>query len=199
MATLQEIQDFLDIEIGDKRLRPGKKYKNKNKYYYYEDQYYIVMLTQGKWMIAEDCKKTRRLLRLNCWCVHTTDLYAQTRFKNTSKKWHQLFLNYEDTLTADHLNRKRHDNRFDNLRVVSRKENCKNLTKSSNNTSGKQGVNRFIRKRDGSPYWRGRIHNNGGKEVAKHFSINKFGEQEAKRLAIEWRKQKEEEYGYIGD
>ena len=41
MATLQEIQDFLDIEIGDKRLRPGKKYKNKNKYYYYEDQYYI--------------------------------------------------------------------------------------------------------------------------------------------------------------
>ena len=76
MATLQEIQDFLDIEIGDKRLKDGKKYKHKNRYYYYEQSYYIVELTKGKWMIAEDCRTTRKLLRKHCWYYNQG--YAKT-------------------------------------------------------------------------------------------------------------------------
>ena len=34
MTSLNEIENFLNIEIGDKRIRAGKKYENKNKYYY---------------------------------------------------------------------------------------------------------------------------------------------------------------------
>ncbi len=32
MATLNEIENFLNIETADKRLRPGKKYADKQKY-----------------------------------------------------------------------------------------------------------------------------------------------------------------------
>ena len=193
MATLQEIQDFLDIEIGDKRLRPGKKYKNKNKYYYYEDQYYIVMLTKGKWMIAEDCKKTRRLLRVFCW--HHNDGYV--RNSPGKRFWHQQFLNYENQLVCDHINNSKFDNRFDNLRIVTQEANMRNKLKYSNNTSGKQGICRDKTK-NGYQYWRARIFDNN-KEMSKRFSIDKYGEEEAKQLAIEWRTQKEQEFGYIGD
>jgi len=85
MATLNEIQAFLNIEIGDKRLKDGKKYKDKNQYYYYEQAYYIVKLTKDKWMIAEDCKKTRILLRNYCWCTGIDD-YAMTRVNRSSTK-----------------------------------------------------------------------------------------------------------------
>ena len=40
----------------------------------------------------------------------------------------------------DHINHNREDNRFSNLRVVSQKENNKNLTMRKSNTSGVMGV-----------------------------------------------------------
>ena len=39
MATLNEIEHLLNIEVADRRLRPGKKRENKNRYYYYENMY----------------------------------------------------------------------------------------------------------------------------------------------------------------
>ena len=53
----------MNIENIDKPLRNGKKKANKNRYYYYKDQYYIIELTKGQWMISEDSTKTRELLR----------------------------------------------------------------------------------------------------------------------------------------
>ena len=76
MASLNQIEAFLNIEIGDKKLRDGKKRKNKNQYYYYEQSYYIVKLTKDKWVILEDCKKTRVLLKKHCFCVDQG--YAKT-------------------------------------------------------------------------------------------------------------------------
>ena len=67
MTTLNNIESFLNLEIGDKIIKDGKKYKNKNQYYYYEQAYYIIKLTKDNWMIAEDCQKTRKLLRKYCW------------------------------------------------------------------------------------------------------------------------------------
>ena len=63
MTSLERIQNFLNIEIDNRRLRNGKKKHNKNCYYYYKDLYYIVKLTKDHWMIAEDNNKTRQLLR----------------------------------------------------------------------------------------------------------------------------------------
>lgn len=35
MASLLEIQNHLNIEIGDKKLSPGRKREDKNRYYRY--------------------------------------------------------------------------------------------------------------------------------------------------------------------
>jgi len=199
MTTLNNIEAFLNLEIGDKRLKDGKKNKNKNQYYYYEQAYYIIKLTKDKWMIAEDCNKTRKLLKKYCWSTHN-DGYAQTHVDQSSMKlWHQLFFKYEDGLVADHINNKKFDNRIDNIRIVSVRENNRNTTISCNNTSGKQGVYYYTDKRNGNHYWKVAITDNNNKRIYKCFSIKKFGENEAKRRAIECRKQLEIQFGYIGD
>ncbi len=43
---------------------------------------------------------------------------------------------------ADHINRNRSDNRWDNLRAVSRNENMRNKSEYKNNTTGCTGVNK---------------------------------------------------------
>jgi hypothetical protein len=196
MTTLQEIENLLDIEIGDTRLRNGKKIRDKNKYYYYADQYYIVMLTHGKWMIVEDCKQTRRLLRLHCW--YKGYQYPQCSFEKRTKFWHQKFLTYEKGWVCDHINRHRYDNRSDNLRTVTVTKNNRNKTKDKRNTSNKQGLRIRVSK-NGNHHYQSRINDNNGNRICKSFSSNVFGHDEAKRLATEWRKQKEEELGYMGD
>ena len=197
MASLQQVQALLNIEIGDKRLHDGKKYKNKNQYYYFDQAYYIIKLTQDKWTVAEDCRKTRVLLRKYCWCSDRG--YAKTRVNKSSKNWHKLYFNYEAGLVADHINNNKFDNRIDNIRIVTPRDNSRNLTKHSNNTSGKQGVSRWTQKKTGLHYWRVRIVNNDCKRITKRFSIKKLGDAEAKRQAIEDRKRLELQFGYIGD
>jgi len=208
MSTLNEVQAFLNIEIGDKRLKEGKKRSNKNQYYYYEQLYYIIRLTRDKWMIAEDCQKTRILLRKHYWCAHPEGYaqtnvieqhpqgYVQTNVYRSTKKFHQLFFNYEDGLLADHINNKTFDNRIDNIRIVTHVDNMHNLSKRSDNISGKQGVS--FKTTNGYEYWYVQIANNKNK-IQKRFSIKKLGDVEAKRQAIEYRKQLEVQYGYIGD
>jgi len=198
MTTLNNIESLLNLEIGDKRLKDGKKYKDKNQYYYYEQAYYIVKLTKGDWMVAEDCQKTRKLLRKYCWCVDKEG-YARTNVNKSSKRWHQLFYKYEVGLVADHINNKSFDNRIDNIRIVTQGENNRNRTIHSNNTSGKQGVCRWTDSKSNLHYWRVQIQDNNKKNIQKQFSIKKLGDAEAKKKAIECRKQLEIQYGYIGD
>jgi hypothetical protein len=72
----------------------------------------------------------------------------------------------------------------------------KNKTMYNNNTSGKPGVDRcYI---TGNEYWRVSIRHNN-KNIQKVFSIAKLGDAEAKRQAIEKRKDLEVQFGYIGD
>ena len=65
-----------------------------------------ICLTKDMYMIAEDCNKTRKLLRLYTWCV--CNGYAKTG----TGTWHKLLLNYDDGLLADHINNKTFDNRL---------------------------------------------------------------------------------------
>ena len=146
-------------------------------------------------MIAEHCNKTQALLRNHSWRV--TLGYARTNIDGSSKNWHQLFLNYEDGLVADHINHKTFDNRHSNLRIVTVQQNNRNLSKRFDNTSGKQGVN--LTKIQGVSYWLARIMDDNGKRIQKHFSIVKLGDAEAKRQAISKRIELELLYGYIGD
>jgi hypothetical protein len=195
MTTLANIEAFLDIDIGERKLRDGRRQKDKNQYYYYENQYYIVKLTKDMWTILEDCRKTRQLLRVNCW--HHSDGYAVAKVGYVHRRWHQQFLNYDEDLVADHINNKRYDNRNDNLRVVTTQMNSRNKSTRTDNTSGKQGVERITKQ--GLDFWKARITGNNKKRIERLFSVNKYGENEAKCLAIEKRKELEIELGYIGD
>jgi len=100
---------------------------------------------------------------------------------------------------VDHIDRNPQNNDRRNLRWVTPTGNKQNMTKRSDNTSGKQGVSCYTNKRDKLCYWKARIVNNTGKRIVKLFSIKKLGDAEAKRQAIEYRKQLEVQYGYIGD
>jgi hypothetical protein len=196
MAELEIIEQFLNINTDNKRLRDGKRKPNKNQYYYYTNQFYIIKLTQNKWVIANDDSTTRRLLRRYTW-YFCPEGYAATRIGNILKRWHQLYLSYEQPSVADHINNRRYDNRSDNLRVVQHRENMRNKTKYKNNKSGKMGVSRWVGR--GMAYWKVHIRDPEGKQIAKYFSINKLGEELAKKQAIEKRVELERLYGYIGD
>jgi hypothetical protein len=113
------------------------------------------------------------------------------------KKWHQKCMNYDKSLVCDHINRKKFDNRTDNLRIVPQNQNDRNKSTRPDNSSGKQGVNRCFRQ--ARPYWRVQITNNEKKRISKYFPVNVLGEEEAKRQAIAKRKELEEEFGYLGE
>jgi len=198
MASLSEIELLLDVELCDQVLRNGKKKADKNQFYYFRNQYYIVKLTQNKWMVIDDCKKSRKMLIKYCW-YYATKGYAGTNIEGNKKFYHQIALEYEKPNVADHINHKKFDNRSDNLRIVTQRENLRNTTKSKNNKSGKQGVSRYTNKKRNLHYWTVQINDNNCKLIQKYFSIKKLGEDEAKRQAIECRKQLEIQYGYIGD
>ena len=146
-------------------------------------------------MICSDDNKTRQLLRSNTWCCHHSG-YAQTNVQG-AKSYHQIYLNYEDGLVADHINHHKFDNRFDNLRIVTQQQNCRNKSMPSNNTSGKMGVYRKME--NGMSYWVSRITANDGKRVSRWFNINKLGNDEAYARAVQSRKDLEVLYNYLGE
>lgn len=101
MPSLQEIESMLNIKVGNKCLKDGKHNPNKNKYYYFKDEYYIVELSHGRWMICDDCKTTRKLLKKYCWDVGNNGLgNAKTQ---TNQTWYQLFFEDEDLFAKDYV------------------------------------------------------------------------------------------------
>jgi len=70
MSSLNDIEEFLNIEIGNKRLRHGKKKMNKNSYFWFRNEYYIVNLSNDKWCIMSTGEQTRELLTNHTWCYH---------------------------------------------------------------------------------------------------------------------------------
>ncbi len=100
---------------------------------------------------------------------------------------------------VDHIDGDKFNNNLDNLRVVSYAENSRNRKKPTNNTSGITGV--VLHKNEsGATYfvaqWR-----EGDKVKRKSFNTEKYGFENAKILAEEYRKEQilrlnNEGYGY---
>lgn len=79
---------------------------------------------------------------------------------------------------VDHENISRKENKIVNLRLVTRKGNLRNASKSSRNTSGITGV--FSNKTN----WIANSVSLDGKHITKSFSIKKYGDAAAKEMAI---------------
>lgn len=64
-----------------------------------------------------------------------------SEFKNTRIVYlHRLIINAQKGQFVDHINGNTLDNRKENLRICSNKENCRNRNKQKNNTTGYKGV-----------------------------------------------------------
>ena len=92
---------------------------------------------------------------------------------------------------VDHLDKNRTNNMINNLRWCTYSENQRNRTINKNNKSGFQGV--FKHKNSWVAFWK----DNDKNDCRKSFSIKTYGDEQAKALAIECRKQKEIEFGYL--
>ena len=92
---------------------------------------------------------------------------------------------------VDHIDGDLLNNKIENLRVTDHKINNRNCAIGSNNKSGKKGVH--IGKVNISSYWK-----ENGVHKTKSFSVNKYGYDEAFRLACEYRDSKIKELNEQG-
>lgn len=113
--------------------------------------------------------------------------------------WEQMMGPIPTDYEIDHINGIRTDNRIDNLRCIPQAAQKRNLKKRDDNTSGVLGVTRWTTKRRGDQVvemWRAVATNPQGKQVIKTFSIKKYGEDEAFRLACAAREQMSKDFNY---
>ena len=97
-------------------------------------------------------------------------------------------------LLHDHVKRNKFDNRLENLRIATVKENNRNKTKPCNNTSGIMG----IRKRQNR--WVAQINDNNNKKIQKSFTINhNRTDEQCKQLAINQRNIWKQQFNYLGE
>lgn len=99
--------------------------------------------------------------------------------------WELIYGDCSSDLTVDHINGIRSDNSVDNLRLVSKRANCRNSKMNSNNTSGVAGVSYSVV----GPYsyavasW---VDDTGNRRI-KNFSIAKLGAEAAFKAATDHR------------
>jgi hypothetical protein len=144
----------------------------------------LIPLTQGKSAIVDD--EDFGYLNQFKWCFNNG--YAITmesrKFNNGKQRriyMHRVILNTPSDLEGDHVNRNRLDNRKENLRICTHKQNTQNHSILKSNTSGYRGVH-FLKSKN---KWRVIIQNefigyfNNKKQAAKTYNIEalkRYGE-----------------------
>jgi hypothetical protein len=153
----------------------------KNMIYEYAD-YMEVDLTQDKRMKFD--KEDIELVESRCWCV--SDGYAVNLVNHRIQKFHNELLIFTPTNeeSIDHINRDRLDNRAENLRIASIRTQLINRNKSCNKTSDTSGV--FYSEK--SNQWFATWVDDNGNACTKSFYVKKYGDTQAKQLAINHRK-----------
>ena len=98
--------------------------------------------------------------------------------------WALVYGETPEDFVIDHINRISFHNHISNLRAVSVAQNSRNKNKSPNNSSGKTGVS-VIGKGGNKVFVATALRN--GKAISKRFRVDRYGEEEAFRLACEAR------------
>lgn len=129
------------------------------------------------------------------------DGYWKTKCKGIQDYAHRVvyFLFYgdiPDDLMIDHINRDGSDNRIENLRLASDRQNVSNRSLSVNNNTGVKGV-KYREYKYSKVYICSWI-DEDKVQRCKSFTIGKYTEEEAFRLACEHRKKIVEELNQAG-
>lgn len=100
-----------------------------------------ITLSKGKVALVDDEDYER--LSSNKWYCSAYGYAVRTERASEKRitHWmHREVLECPQGMEVDHINGNKLDNRKVNLRICSRKENCKNVSKSKINSSGYKGV-----------------------------------------------------------
>ena len=184
---LQEVKNLLNIDFQELQSGFCKLYKNQ---YYIIENNFIVKLSNHKWMIVSNNQQTINLLTNHIWHYHNQG-YAGTNINGTIKLFHQMYLRYGQGLVVDHINHHKTDNRFENLRVCTYKQNSRNMKKRAETLTTGVCVQMC-----GSINYVVSFINDNQKQIKKYYNVDKLGMEQCMRLAIDQRKTWENEFGY---
>ena len=112
--------------------------------------------------------------------------------------WILHFGKIPDGYVVDHIDGNPSNNLITNLRVITQAENCRNQKLAKNNKSGVSGVILHKHGKGKSDAWRAQYVNIDGKVISKYFTISVYGNEEAFRLACEYRAKKIEDLNNQG-
>lgn len=172
-STRQEAESFVRSVNIDKDLC-------KNKMLEY-DEYFEVELTQGKWTKIDK----EDLVHIEPHMFYYNDDGAGTRIGGKFKRLPHILLNYEPKkgFVVTHKNGDNLDNRKSNLEITP----LEILRKRQGHSKKSEGVKGVCLEETWSSVWM-----ENGKLKSKNFYVGKYGPEEAKAMAVQYRKKIEE-------
>lgn len=206
LSTIEQINEcktHTNLHSYKKNIRNENKLPNEyrktvlNEYIEHNDFYELhIINTKNIEVFGKIDKDDYEHIKQYKWTIsnHNNDIRIIANDKRLSRiGLHQFILNNtNDNCVIDHINRNPLDNRKCNLRITSRSINSTNAKERNESKSGIRGVY----KREARPgiakaawvcEW------STDKRYSKSFSIDKYGEEEAFRLACSLREEKMKE------
>jgi hypothetical protein len=152
-----------------------------------KEPYYKVYYSEGKYFIID--KEDEYLIQKYSWIKNNN--YIATLIKNENGKKYIPFHKFKlDCNYIEHLNNNKLDNRSCNLKKITceqlgwKKQHC-NKKLRSDNKEGKTGI--YKGKYKNYEYYEVKGLDYNRKKIYKKFNINKYGENNAKKLASLYR------------
>ena len=118
----------------------------------------------------------------NSWCLSIKG--RNYRVHRIVYLLHFGYISSSSEMVIDHIDGDSSNNQISNLREVSTAINRRNLKVDKRSTTNTTGVSRNI-----NGTFKAYVSTLDGKRIARCYSISKYGEAEAFRLACEWRKE----------
>lgn len=162
-----------------------------NKYVYKDTYCELHIIYKNETKIVYIDSEDVELVSKYKWRINNSG-YASATINRKMLLMHRLIMGENSELTVDHINRNRLDNRKSNLRLVTRLMQAHNKTKRLDNKTGRTGVS--YHKKSNS--YLAKLTYKGVK-YQKYFSIPLYGNEQAFKLACDYRLQLENRFNFL--